>query len=350
MATMLDYIAEEQTTLMNILTSFNFNEKEMTDVKHCLILATGSSYNACLAAKYYMELTAPFYIDIQEPFNFLHYGKVDPSVDLVLAVSQSGKSTSTKEAVEKITKAYNIKTIALTSDVTSPISKVVDSVFDINMGIETVGFVTKGYSSTVLNLMLVALVAAKESGSLTEDKFKIELDSLHAAVNKINDIVEKSVAFFEKHKVSLKAGKRFIAVGYGPNWGTAKEFETKFTETIRKPSQGFELEAYMHGPYLEADKSHTLFYIEESSELKERSAALRNYMSRYVKDSYTITTEKSNDLNTLALDVTVSEKISPLLLVIPFQYLSYQIATAQGIDLSKRIFDDFDTVLKSKLS
>ncbi|MEG3033781.1 MAG: glucosamine-fructose-6-phosphate aminotransferase, partial [Enterococcus sp.] len=38
-----------------------------------------------------------------------------------------------------------------------------------------------------------------------------------------------------------------------------------------------------------------------------------------------------------------------LLLVIPFQYLSYQIATAIGIDLSKRIFDDFDQVLKSKI-
>jgi glucoselysine-6-phosphate deglycase len=30
--------------------------------------------------------------------------------------------------------------------------------------------------------------------------------------------------------------------------GVAKEFETKFTETVRVPSSGFELEAYMHGP------------------------------------------------------------------------------------------------------
>lgn len=44
--------------------------------------------------------------------------------------------------------------------------------------------------------------------------------------------------------------------------GTAKEAETKLTETIRVPSQGFELEAYMHGPYLEADASHLLFFIE----------------------------------------------------------------------------------------
>jgi glucoselysine-6-phosphate deglycase len=36
-------------------------------------------------------------------------------------------------------------------------------------------------------------------------------------------------------------------------------------------------------------------------------------------------------------------------LIIPFQLLAYRTATAKGIDLSKRIFDDFDAVLKSKI-
>ena len=41
----------------------------------------------------------------------------------------------------------------------------------------------------------------------------------------------------------------------------AKEFETKFTETVRLPSQGFEVEAYMYVPYLEADTTHLLFLL-----------------------------------------------------------------------------------------
>ena len=48
-------------------------------------------------------------------------------------------------------------------------------------------------------------------------------------------------------------------------WGTAKEFETKLTETFGVPSQGFEFEAYMHGPYLEADTTHLLFFIESDN-------------------------------------------------------------------------------------
>jgi glucoselysine-6-phosphate deglycase len=38
-----------------------------------------------------------------------------------------------------------------------------------------------------------------------------------------------------------------------------------------------------------------------------------------------------------------------LALVIPYQILAYKIATAKGIDLNKKIFEDFDQVLKSKL-
>lgn len=101
MKTMLDYINEEQEALENILRCFDVTKIDVKHVKHCLILATGSSYNACLSAKYYLEQTAPVYIEIEEPFNFLHYGKVDSKIDLIIAVSQSGKSASTIQAVEK---------------------------------------------------------------------------------------------------------------------------------------------------------------------------------------------------------------------------------------------------------
>jgi glucoselysine-6-phosphate deglycase len=142
---------------------------------------------------------------------------------------------------------------------------------------------------------------------------------------------------------------RFIGIGYGSNWGTVKEFETKFTETIRKPSSGFELEAYMHGPYLEADAEHLLFFVENNSVNAQRSRKLREYMSQYVGHTMTITTEEVSDEQTLSLNIEIDESLTPLILVIPFQLFAYQTATAKGIDLSRRIFDDFDQVLKSKV-
>lgn len=349
METMLDYINEEQKTLEHIIESFDVAQINVKNVKYCLILATGSSYNACLSAKYYLEETAPLYVQIEEPFNFLHYGKIDPKIDLIIAVSQSGKSASTIQAVETLTQTRSIKTIALTSDISSPITKVVDEVLDLNMGIEKVGFVTKGYSATVLNLMLLGLRLAYQNRSIDQVMLQSELSELKKAISQIDPVIEKTSDFWLENQTDLIAGSRFITIGYGPNVGTAKEFETKFTETVRLPSQGFELEAYMHGPYLEANHNHSLFFIENDHVLNRRSQALKDYLSKYGASCYTITTAAKSEPQTLSLSIEIPEKISPLLLVIPFQYLAYQIATGKKIDLNKRIFDDFDRALKSKI-
>lgn len=349
---MLTYITEEPMTMKRIINEFNFDCIQEKNIKRCLILATGSSYNACLAAKYYMEKTADIVITIQEPFDFLHFGKIDPTLDCILAVSQSGKSASTIQAIEKVCKEVDIPSFVLTSDVMSPITKVAKQVIDLNMGIEKVGFVTKGYIATILNLMLLSLGIAKQKGAISNEELELEKEILFSTTDLIGTIVEQSEDFFQTNKDILKNGQRFVCIGYGPNWGTAKEFETKFTETVRKPSQGFELEAYMHGPYLEANKEHILFFISTDHELSNRVTALREYMRPFVNACYTISIndeEQSESIGQLILSADIPEKVTSLLTIVPIQYLAYQIATIQGTDLSIRIFDDFDQVLESKI-
>ena len=150
MVTMLDYIHEEKTALSAILEKNDLSlHVSYQNMQHVLILATGSSYNACLAAKPALESYGDITVDIQEPYHFNHYGKLSEEVDTVIAVSQSGKSASTVDAIQKI-RSSKRRTIALTGDDQSPITKEVDQVIDLNMGVEKVGFVTKGYSATVL--------------------------------------------------------------------------------------------------------------------------------------------------------------------------------------------------------
>lgn len=349
MATMMDYIGEEQTTLRNILRNNSLNKHPKQEkMQNIMILATGSSYNACLSAKPALESLADITVTIEEPYHFHHYGHLSKSVDTVIAVSQSGKSASTIDAIEKV-KSQGIYTIALTSDKRSPICFKVDEVIDLEMGIETVGFVTKGYTATVLQLFLLGLSIGKNKRKLSEEQVIDFLNQLEKATSQIPEIIEKSEAFFDKNKSIFKLSNRFIAIGYGPNWGTVKEFETKFTETIRKPSQGFELEAYMHGPYLEADNEHVLFFVDADSENKERSRRLQAYMQPSVGKTYSVTTGESSGEDSLGLNISCDERFTPLFLVIPFQIFAHHGAEAKGIDLSKRIFDDFDQVLKSKI-
>jgi glucoselysine-6-phosphate deglycase len=354
--TMMTYIHEEQQVCKEIINNFEHNlnsYKELMQTKqprNWLVLATGSSANAMISVKYYMEKIAGVSIEIQEPFNYVHYEKIKPSVDFILAVSQSGHSYSTIESLKKVHTVGKIPTAVLTANVDSPITEYADTVIDIGCGVEKVGFVTKGFTATVLTSMLMGVSAGMALGEIREEVAKKEIEKLSSLIGQIPAIIEKTESFYNLHSSELTSIPRFGLIGYGPTVGTAKEGETKFTETVRVPTQGFELEAFMHGPYLEINKSYGIFFIQTNSPLAGRSESLKQYLLPYTEHCFSISTESDNDdAKTLSLNIEIDEFMSPLVMAIPLQILAYRIASGRGIDLGVRIFDDFDRVLKSKV-
>ncbi|MFV0264379.1 MAG: SIS domain-containing protein [Kluyvera sp.] len=350
--TMMTYIGEEPACLAQILRDYRQHLAAIETfarqhpVRRILLLATGSSLNAALCARYFFEQRFGVLVEIREPYNFTHYEMIDPHTDLVVAISQSGKSASTLEAMRKV-QAAKLPVFALTSDPQSPIAQACDGVLNINTGIERVDFVTRGFSATVLNLLLMALLIARGQGRASEDEERHYLAELRRLAEAIPAAIIRTSRFIERHSATLRDGERFVAIGYGALVGVAKECETKFTETVRVPSSGFELEAYMHGPYLEANARHIMLFIEDQPD--ERSRALRDYMTPSIAKAFTLTLSDEEDAHTLALNCPCEHHLAPLLLVVPIQMLAWHIAGLKGIDLGKRIFNDFDRVLKSKI-
>ena len=349
--TMLTNILEEEKILKNIISNFETKNslliKELIkiELKNILILATGSSMNAALITKYFISDILNINIEIKEPFNYYNYEKINENIDLVIAISQSGKSTSTISALKYVKKCKNIPSIAITSNNMSIIAKESNMILDLGIGIEQVGFVTKGFSATVLNLFLLAIILAKEKKLISANQKEVYLKELNIIIENIPQVILKTENFIKEKKEIFLNAKRFIGIGYGACFGLIKEFETKFTETIRLPSQGFELEAYMHGPYLEANKEHIIFYFDNKGKLSERLFLLKNYMMPYIKQSFVIALD-SGDIN---LNLNLNEHLATLLLIIPIQIMSYRIAEIKEIDLNIKIFEDFDKVLKSKI-
>ncbi len=353
--TMMDYINEQGKTCKDIMGKYEENLESFKQVidrkrpKNWLILATGSSLNATLSAKYYMEKVAGVSIDVIEPFTFVHYEKLKSTTDFILAISQSGHSSSTIEALKKANTTGNIPTAVLTANLNSPITNDADLVIDIGCGIEKVGYVTKGFSATVLTLMLMGLVSGNALGSLTAEEELQEIAEFNTAIEKIPYVIERSESFYRQFAEELNRIPRFATIGYGPTVGTAKESETKFTETVRVPTQGFELEAFMHGPYLEVDESYGIVFIQTKSQHSERAEKLKAYFSKYTDHCFSITTGTEDNEKTMSVGIELDEFKSTLLLVIPFQILAYRITSGRGIDIEKDIFVDFDEVLKSKI-
>lgn len=351
--TMFTYICEEQETMLSILNGYPKNVDNVIaqvsiDSQEWLALGTGSSINAMRSAKYYIEKMAKVRIDIQEPYNYCQYETMNPNLDLVLGISQSGQSTSTISALEKIKTQSALVSVAITSIPDSEITKATTVSLDIGSGRERVGYVTLGYTSTVLSLMLLGLRLGVKKGLVSKVQEQAEIELFKSESLKINDIINKTTQFFKKHKQNFKEANRFSAVGFGSFVGTVKEMETKFSETVRVASQGYELEAFMHGPYLEVNSEHRIFFVETASERLNKLHLLKAYESKCTDHVFTITTNKQEDDYTLSLDIHLDEYQAPYLMIIPFQVLCWFIAKEKGIDLTKRIYTDFAKSVESK--
>ncbi|WP_225048246.1 SIS domain-containing protein [Lacticaseibacillus kribbianus] len=357
MPTMLSYIHQEQVHLPEMLRSYPAHftplAARLPQTGHWLVLATGSSYNAALSAKYYIERQLGVHFDIREPYHFAHYDQIAPDLTAVVAVSQSGQSTSTLEALAKVKQARpNLVSLAVTSAPDKELAQAADLTLDIQIGHEQVGYVTLGFTATTLSLMLLGLRAAALCGRVSADQERAELAELAAIAGQFDTVIARTQAFFEAHRTDLTTAPQYTAIAYGPSIGTLAEMATKFTEVIRLPSEGIELEAYMHGPYLSVNAQHRLFFIATpcAPAVHAKAQALCDYERTYTDHVFTVSFRQDTPAapSTLRLPAVEDEFKVPLIGATVFQVLAWEITTARGVNLSDQIFTDFSDKVHNK--
>ena len=355
--TMYSYIMEEETVCKNILADrksklepfIKLIGKNINSIDRIIFLATGSSANAFNCAKYYMEKLLKIEVEIKMPGAFYNYDKFFDGRNIFIGISQGGKSTSTINAIKKVKDNGIENVLIVTGDIKSPICKYSNDIVDINCGEEKVGYVTKGFTATVLTLMLMGLEGAYSTGRITKYDYENELQKFVNLVNQIPTCIAKANEWYENNKKDFVMANRVKVIGYGPGYGVALESNTKITETVRIPVSAFELEEYMHGPYLELKNDHYMFLLKTNGVEKARLTKLEEYSRKTTEYCYTITYEKeSSDTKTLVLDYIGDEDISTILFVIPIQILSYKMAENKEIPLGIKIFTDFHAELLSK--
>jgi len=357
--TMLTYIQQEQTGLSHVLATYPKQfETLLADApittNHWLILATGSSINAAKSAKLYIQKVAQVQIDIEEPYNYANYERINPKIDLVIGISQSGQSTATIDALKKVVTKNHAYAIAVTSRPDTEITTAASATLDILTGQEKVGYVTLGYNATVLSLMLLGLRTAVKRHYISAQEEHAELTEFGTIIDHLNETVQQTTDFYRQFATDFSLAPQFTSIGYGAIVGTVAEMQTKFTEVVREPANGYDLEAFMHGPYLGVHETHRQFFIKTKANpaIMQKAAALKDYELRTTPHVFTFnfTNEAPTvkDGQTLQLTSIDDELKAPLLAIVPFQVLAWFISKSKGINLPHLIFNDFSEQVHNK--
>lgn len=331
--TMKSYILETpKTVLKNVERSKELTQSLVDafmekDYKRIVIVASGSSCNAVHLARLFVMEYLKMEVKVVTPFTFTHYEHRLSEDDFVFCVSQSGCSTNTIDALRKCRK-LNIPAIGLTGNVESDFKKEADLVIDFGVGIELVGYVTKGVVSLALYLILFALEVSLEKGTISAEKYLEVKDEIIKAMDAHKEVVAAFDTLYLKHRKNFTSMTNLYVVACGSNLGTAMEGALKIGETVHIPSCAYEVDEYIHGPNLQITPNYTVLFVDGGDEADER-AVLAYEATRTVTDRCLIITNNPSVEEDYAVRIPsrVSELLSPLHNVVFFQMLAHTVSS-----------------------
>lgn len=322
-----------QEKYLDLITEFLDRGKDV------FLLAAGTSYNACVAASYMFSKVARLAATPIIASEFIeNYGRSIGVDTVILAVSQSGETADVLAAIDhaRMTAAT---ILGITNVVGSTLTRVSRAYILQNSGPEIGVAATKTFTAQLTVLAQLALRLARKRGKLAQyeiDELRDELRSLPKLVKKTLDISDKPV---KKLAEKLAGARSLFFLGRGISYATALEARLKVMELSYIPSIAYPAGESKHGPISVVEKSYPVFFIAPQDSTRKHVIGNIMEMKARGAEIYCVGTEGDEELREssdwwLGLP-KVNEILSPIIYVIPFQFLAYYLALERGYDPDK---------------
>ncbi|WP_226040723.1 glutamine--fructose-6-phosphate transaminase (isomerizing) [Natrinema sp. DC36] len=215
------------------------------DIDTVQFVACGTSYHA---AMYGAQLTREAGLRT-EVLRASEYESTSGPVDentLVIAVTQSGETADTLDAVRQATER-GARSLAVTNVVGSTAAREADDAIYIRAGPEVGVAATKTYSSQAVTLALLTqrIAADVPEGTPADDRAGM-LEALEELPQHVETVLETSGA--EALARDVFDSKSYFFIGHGLGHSVALEGALKFKEITYEHAEGFAAGQLKHGP------------------------------------------------------------------------------------------------------
>lgn len=345
---MWDYISEEEKVLNDQL---NHNQIVLFSnrVKEIFFVAHGSSYNAAMAIKPFIVKFCRINVQVFTPDNFMAYISNIPLDDrsIVIGISQTGTSSGVLKALEGVKGRCEI--FGITSVKGSPIDKLSDKCIYLECGVENSNAKTKGYSSTLLQLMLFALNNAKNLNHISNEVFGKIIQSLRNEISLINKVKNKTISWCEENHFGIGMDNEYV-IGSGMNFGTALEGQLKMMETLRIPTMFNDIVEFSHGMHRSINGNSYIVLINSQDKYK-KDLYLKTfaYMKEIAKSCILINmSDEDNSQNIINIPAFEYDE-SILLTTLVIQVISTYVPEVNNLDPNDCANDGYTDIVATRV-
>ncbi|MEW5805107.1 MAG: glutamine--fructose-6-phosphate transaminase (isomerizing), partial [Patescibacteria group bacterium] len=309
---------------------------ELKKIEKIFIVACGTAYYAGLVGKYLIQELAGIDVEVEAASEFRYAKFIHPKNSLVIAISQSGETADTLEAV-KLAKRDGVLTMGIVNVVGSSLSRLVDFGVYTYAGPEYAVASTKAFVSQIAALVLVGVFLARQR-KMSSVQAKIILKELASLPEKINQIFEQEKTIRALAKKYAKY-KNFLYLGRKYHWPISLEGALKLKEIAYVHSEAYPAGEMKHGPIALIDKNFPTVVLAPRDSVYEKIISnLQEIKARHGK-IIVLTTAGNKELAKKAEAVIYLPKtlelLQPILTVVPLHLFAYYFAKELKKDIDR---------------
>ena len=310
---------------------------DVSKIKRLVFVACGTSYHASLVGEFMIEALARIPVEVELASEFRYRDPIVGPGDLVVAVSQSGETLDTMEAIREA-KRKGASVLAISNVLESSIPRLSDYAFYTHAGPEIGVASTKAFTTQLVAMALFAIYLGRRTGKLTKERAHDLLAEMTQLPQKMRDIVEsgaqiQSLARRYGHAIG------FLFLGRGAQFPIALEGALKLKEISYIHAEGYAAGEMKHGPIALIDENLPVVVLVPKGPHYEKIVSnLAEVRARQGK-VLAIATRGDNEIGGHADDVVLlpdtAQELQPILTVLPLQMLSYYVADFKGTDIDQ---------------
>lgn len=320
-----------------ILSGFIDNKEKFVNAGRIIITACGTSWHAGLIGMYVIEEFARIPVEVEYSSEFRYRKPVIYPNDVVIAISQSGETADTLAAVE-LAKSHGAFIYGICNVVGSSIPRNTHSGSYTHVGPEIGVASTKAFTAQVTVLTMLALMIAREKGTITEEKYLSIVHELGQIPEKMKRLLDQNQSIAEFAKTFTYA-QNFIYLGRGYNFPVALEGALKLKEISYIHAEGYPAAEMKHGPIALISQEMPVVVIAPSSGMYEKVVSNIQEIKARKGKIISIVTEGDEEVRNLSdyyIEIPDTEEcLAPLLAAVPLQLFAYHIAVVKGCDVDQ---------------
>jgi glucosamine--fructose-6-phosphate aminotransferase (isomerizing) len=324
-----------------VLDEQRLSDQELREIDKVFVVACGTAYHSGLLAKYAIEHWTRLPVEVELASEFRYRDPVLDRSTLVVAISQSGETADTLEAVRHA-KEQKAKVLAICNTNGSQIPRECDAVLYTRAGPEIGVASTKTFLAQIAANYLVGLALAQARGTKYPDEVAREyheLEGMAPLVARVLADIEPITQVARRFSTSSTV----LFLGRHVGYPVALEGALKLKELAYMHAEGFAAGELKHGPIALIEEGLPVIVVMPSpkSAATLHAKLLSNIREIQARGAITIVIAEEGDdtvrphADYLFEIPAVSTLFQPLLSTIPLQVFAASVAQARGYDVDK---------------